>query len=253
MREVDSSNSFIWTIGAIRAKLCPWGRWTVLDESDLAYVRDHFDFWGRLNDDERRTLEGAIAKARFPRGSNLRGKGTECLGVLLVRSGELRAYIQGDDGREVTLYRLGPGELCVLSASCALDAITFEVSIDAMEDTEAYRVNLGAFERLTKQNVWVENFSYKSVIERFSDVMWAVEQLVFMRFDKRLAIFLLDESGKSKAPEIKATHEEIAKLVGSAREVVSRMLKSFETQGIVSLGRGTIKVVDREALRRITE
>jgi len=225
----------------------------VLDESDLAYIREHLGFWERLNDGERRTIEGSIAKARFPRGAILRGKDAECLGVLLVRSGELRAYIQGDDGREVTLYRLGAGEVCVLSASCALDAITFDILIDALEDTEVYRINLGAFERLARQNVWVENFSYKSAIERFSDVMWAVEQLVFMRFDKRLAIFLLDESIKSKAPEVKATHEEIAKLVGSAREVVSRMLKSFETQGIVSLGRGTIKVIDREALKRIAQ
>lgn len=223
----------------------------MLDESELAYVREHLGFWERLSDEERRVLEGSVAKARFPRGANLRGKNAECLGVLLVRSGELRAFIQGDDGREVTLYRLGPGEVCVLSASCALDAITFEISIDALEDTEAYRLGLGAFEKLARQNVWVENFSYKSAIERFSDVMWAVEQLVFMRFDKRLAIFLLDESGKSKVPEIKATHEEIARLVGSAREVVSRMLKSFETQGIVALGRGTIKVVDREALKKI--
>ena len=223
----------------------------MLGESDLEFIRSKLDFYPKLNDAERSSLEKAIVKMQYKKGSTLRSKDTECLGFLLVRSGELRTYIRSEDGREITLYRVGPGEACVLSASCVLNSISFDVSIDAAVDTEVYRIGLGAFERLVRENVWVENFSYRNAVERFSDVMWAIEQVLFMRFDKRLAIFLLDESTKSETAEIRATHDEIAKYVGSAREVVSRMLKSFETQGMVALARGSIRITDREKLKKL--
>ena len=127
--------------------------------------------------------------------------------------------------------------------------MNFDISIDSDQDSEVYKINLGVFDELMKTNVWVENFSYKSAVERFSDVMWAIEQVLFMRFDKRLAIFLLDES--SKTGEVAETHEAIAKYIGSAREVVSRMLKNFQTQGIVDLARGSIRIKDREALKKL--
>lgn len=223
----------------------------MLGESELTFIRSKLDFYEKLNDAERTALEKSIVSVRYAKGSTLRSKDTECLGVLLVQSGELRTYIQSDDGREITLYRIGEGEICVLSASCVLNSISFDVSIDAAADTEVFRIGLGAFEKLVRENVWVENFSYRNAVERFSDVMWAIEQVLFMRFDKRLAIFLLDESAKNGAGEIRATHDEIAKYVGSAREVVSRMLKSFETQGLVALARGSISVTDREKLKKL--
>jgi CRP/FNR family transcriptional regulator len=170
---------------------------------------------------------------------------------LIVRTGELRAYIQGEDGREVTLYRLGPGEVCVLSASCVLNSIDFDVLISASMDSEVLRVGIGVFEGVMSHNVWVENFAYKSAMERFSDVMWAVEQILFMRFDKRLAVYLLDASRADAEGFVRSTHEEIALNVGSAREVVSRMLKHFETQGWVALSRGAVRVLDRTALKAL--
>lgn len=223
----------------------------MLDSDELAFIRSHLEFYPKLEESEKQTLERSIARISYRKGTSLRSKDSECLGVLLVRSGSLRAYIQSEDGREITLYRMGPGELCVLSASCILNSLSFEVSIDADEDTEVFRINLGAFDELMKRNVWVENFSYKSAVERFSDVMWAIEQILFMRFDKRLAIFLLDESAKTG--EIKATHETIAKYVGSAREVVSRMLKQFETQGLVELARGSIRIKNRDELKKLLD
>jgi len=223
----------------------------MLEQNELSFVRSHLDFYEKLSAADAQSLERAVSKIRFPKGVSVRGRDSECLGVLLVRSGSLRAYIQGEDGREVTLYRLGPGEVCILSASCILNSLNFDVLIDSDEDSEAFKINLGVFESLMKRNVWVENFSYKSAVERFSDVMWAVEQVLFMRFDARLAIFLLDESAKSELGSIPATHEQIAKYVGSAREVVSRMLKHFESQGLVELSRGSIHVKDRDGLKKL--
>jgi CRP/FNR family transcriptional regulator len=223
----------------------------MLDESDLSFVRERLDFYAKLEPADRAALDRSVAKLRFKKGESLRSKDSECLGVLLVRAGELRAFIRSDDGREVTLYRIGPGEVCVLSASCLLNSITFDVAIEAKEETEVFRLGMGTFGEIVKRNVWAENFSYKNAVERFSDVMWAIEQVLFMRFDKRLAIFLLDESASREGGTIKATHDEIAKYVGSAREVVSRMLKSFEEQGLVSLGRGETRVIDRAGLKRL--
>lgn len=223
----------------------------MLDEGQLEFLRSRLGFYGKLDAAGKAKLERASSALFFPKGKSLRSDDSECLGLLLLRSGELRTFIRSEEGREVTLYRLAPGELCVLSATCVLNSIHFDVSIEAGRDSEVLKVSLGAFEELMRDNLWVENFAYKNAAERFSDVIWAVEQLLFMSFEKRLSIYLLDESSRSPEGGIEATHEEIAKNVGSAREVVSRALKAFESRGLVSLSRGSLRVLDRKALREL--
>jgi CRP/FNR family transcriptional regulator len=158
-----------------------------------------------------------------------------------------------EEGREITLYRLQEGDVCVLSASCVLSTITFDVHVDAEVDSEVLLVHASVFAELSRQNVYVEKFSYQLATERFSDVMWTMQQVLFMSFDKRLAIFLLDEMNKAEEDTIRLTHEQIAKYVGTAREVVTRMLKYFSGEGIVSLSRGGIKILDKKKLRSLTE
>lgn len=223
----------------------------MIGEKDLDYLSSHLDFWEKLNPDEKSLLQQSVSQVKYIKGTELRNRESECLGVLLIKEGGLRAFIRSEDGREVTLYRLGPGELCIFSASCVLNSLHFDVSIDADEDTTAIRINTGTFEKLVTTNVWVENCSYKSAVDKFGDIMWAFEQVLFMRFDTRLSIFLLDESNKNPDGIIEATHDQIAKYVGSAREVVSRMLKNFETKKLVELSRGSIKVISREGLRSL--
>lgn len=221
----------------------------MLDKEELIYVKSQLDFWEHLSDSEKSIIENSITKVAYEKGYNLHSAENECLGVILIQSGELRTYILSEDGREVTLYRLSSGDTCVLSASCVLNSITFDVHIDAQADTNAYLLNISTFSRLSKNNIYVENFALRKSVERFSDVMWALEQLLFMRFDKRLAIFLLDEMLKTNSSEINLTQEQIAKYIGSAREVVSRMLKSFQTQGILEQSRGMIHITNREKLK----
>jgi len=223
----------------------------MMQQEDLDYLRTHLDFWDKLEPEQKADLEKSASLVKYARGTELRSKESECLGVLLLKTGSLRSFIRSEDGREVTLYRLAPGELCIFSASCVLNSLHFDVSIDADEDTEAIRIHTGLFDKLVRTNVWVENISYKNAVEKFGDIMWAFEQVLFMRFDTRLAIFLLDESAKSPDALITATHDQIAKYVGSAREVVSRMLKNFESKKLVELSRGSIKVVSREGLRKL--
>jgi CRP/FNR family transcriptional regulator len=223
----------------------------MLKKEDLTYIGDNVVFWNQLSDTEKQLCLNNFSIIKYGKGVNLHGAGKECEGLILVRSGELRVYILSEEGRDVTLFRISEGENCILSASCILGNITFDVLIDAEQDTEILLLSVDTFEKLARENIYVENFIYKKSTDRFSEVMWAIEQILFMSFDKRLAVFLHDETVKTKSNKIKLTHEQIARYIGSAREVVSRMLKSFESQGILKLSRGTIEIVDKEKLREL--
>lgn len=223
----------------------------MVDASNREFLHKAFSFWDKLNTKEQELLENAANPVHYEQGRNVYSGTNDCLGILLVKSGGLRCYILSEDGREVTLYRLNSNDVCILSASCILKNITFDIHIDAEVDTDVLLVSASAFQTVCSQNIYAENFSNKLMVDRFSDVMWSVEQILFMSFDKRLAIFLLDELSTTGTDEITMTHEQIAKYLGSAREVVSRMLKYFANEGLVELSRGTVKILDKKELRKL--
>lgn len=206
-------------------------------------------FYEKLNEIEKEMLLSQTTTVTYPKNTVVYSNALECLGVILLTKGCLRTYMLSEQGRDITLYRLYAGDICILSASCLLSNITFDVIIESEEDCEALLLNTRMFQKLMSSNVYVENFSYKSTIDRFSDVMWTMEQILFMSFDQRLSVFLLDESVKNQSDTIKLTHAQIAKYMGSAREVVSRMLKRFEADGLVQLTRGGIVLLDKKRLR----
>ncbi len=224
---------------------------SVLNKSDFEFLKENLGFWDKLNEKEKSLVLNNTTKITYAKGAVLHNADNECLGLIIIQKGGLRVYILSEDGREVTLFRLAEGDACVLSASCILNNITFDVIIDAETETEVLLLNVGTFSKLNNENIYVENFAYKNTADRFSDVMWAIEQILFMSFDKRLATFLIDEAAKTKTTDINLTHDQIAKYLGSAREVVSRMLKNFEAQGILKLSRGLIQITDKEKLRKI--
>lgn len=211
----------------------------------------HFSFWEHLSETEQQSLCNHTNVTSFSKGSTIHSPGEECIGILLVKKGHLRVYMLSEDGRDITLYRLFPGDVCILSASCVLEAITFDVLIDAEEDTDVLQISAAAFRQLAEQNIYVKAFGYELTTDRFSDVMWAMQQILFMSADRRLAIFLLDEMTKTGNNEIRLTHEQIARYMGSAREVVSRMLKYFAQEGIVILFRGGLQIIDKEKLKKL--
>lgn len=220
---------------------------------NVSLFNDHFSFWPHLSQEQKEYAMSHASILCYRKGTNIHSGESNCVGLILVKTGELRVYMLSEEGREITLYRLREGDVCVLSASCVLSTITFDVHVDAEADSEILLISASAFQELTRQNVYVEKFSYQLATERFSDVMWAMQQILFMSFDKRLAIFLLDELIKTEDDTIRLTHEQIAKYVGTAREVVTRMLKYFSSEGIVALSRGGIKVLDKKKLRNLTE
>lgn len=210
-----------------------------------------FPFWMNLSSVDKDFLCRHSRMVRYSKGINIHD-GNECTGVILVQSGCLRVYILSEQGKEITLYRLFPGDMCMLSASCVLQSITFDVFADAEQDSECCIIAGAAFASVSERVPEMKIFALETAVSRFSDVMWVMQQILFMSFDRRLAIFLLDETAKTGTDIVKLTHEQIAKYMGSAREVVSRMLKYFSAEGMVEMSRGGIRILDKKKLRSLT-
>lgn len=223
----------------------------MINTEDIQIITQACPFWQHLSKSEQNTLTSSAAVSSHKKGEPIHSADFQCVGMLLVKSGSLRVYILSEDGREITLYRIASKETCILSASCVLQSITFDVYIDAVTDCELIRIPSSAVSLLMNDNIYVEAYIYRLTTERFSDVMWAMQQILFMSFDKRLAIFLLDESAALHSDEVRMTHEEIAKLMGSAREVVTRMLKYFSSEGYVELARGVVTILNKNALKKL--
>ena len=209
-----------------------------------------FPFWNDLAESDKDTFCRSSVLVRYPKGTTIHD-GNECTGVILPKSGCLRLYMLSEEGKEITLYRLFPGDVCILSASCVLHSITFDVMVDAEEDCECCIVGGCAFAEISERVPSVKIYALEAALSRFSDVMWVMQQILFMSMDKRLAIFLLDELAKTGSDTVKLTHEQIARYMGSAREVVTRMLKYFASEGIVEVTRKGVIVLDKQRLRTL--
>ena len=208
-------------------------------------------FWDDIEETDRSIICENTVFRSFAAGENIHSGG-ECSGVIFVRSGCLRVYILSENGKDITLYRLFPGDMCMLSASCVLESITFDVTIDAEEDSECIIIGGTVFNTLSQKYKDIRIFSLETAVSRFSDVMWVMQQILFMSMDKRLAIFLIDESARTNSDEILLTHEQIAKYIGSAREVVSRTLKYLSSEGLVEVSRKGVRITDKAGLRKLS-
>lgn len=223
----------------------------MIDKKNIEEIQSVLPFWEHLTPGHKELFIQNASMNYYSKGTSIHDAELSCIGLLYVKKGSLRVYMMSEDGREITLYRIQQGEICVLSASCVLNSITFDVHVDTVEDCELIQICSVTLSKLMDENIYVEVFAYKLIAERFSDVMWTMQQILFMSFDRRLAIFLLDETASTGSDEIHMTHEQIARFMGSAREVVTRMLKYFSSEGLVGLSRGSVKILDRAKLRAL--
>lgn len=212
--------------------------------------KEIFPFWEEIPDADRDYICQNSMSVTYPKGAGVHD-GNECSGVIFVCSGSLRLSMMSDEGKDITLYRLHKGDMCMLSASCVLQSITFDVFINAEEDSQCYVISGPAYAAVSERNPSIKIFSLEAAVSRFSDVMWVMQQILFMSMDKRLAIFLTDESARTGKDTITLTHEQIARYMGSAREVVSRMLKYFANEGIVEVSRKGVHILDKKRLRKL--
>lgn len=216
-------------------------------------IAEYFPIYNQLTKAEQELLEQSAVLRKVPQGTLVHGDGSSCIGLLLIRSGQFRAYMTSEEGKEITLYRLFDRDICLFSASCIMTSIQFDIMIAAEKDTEFWAVPPYIFKKLTESNVRMANYANQLMATRFTDVMWLVEQIMWKSFDKRLAAFLLEECNLEGTQKLQITHEKIAAHLGSAREVVTRMLKHFQTEGMVALTRGTITITDPDKLEILAE
>lgn len=213
----------------------------------------HFPIWDKLTPAQQKVISQSSQTRSVPKGTVLHNGSIDCLGLLLILSGQLRAYIISDEGREITLYRLFERDVCIFSASCIMRNIQFEVIIEAEKDSEIIVLPPHIYKKLMEESAAVANFSNQVMGSRFTEVMWLIEQIMWKSFDKRLASFLIEESVLDNTDSLKITHEKIANHLGTAREVVTRMLRYFQCEGLVKLSRGTIELTDKKRLEEISE
>ena len=214
---------------------------------------DYFPIWNKMTPEHKQRLTDSADRLKVKAGTVVHNGNMDCLGLLLIQSGQLRVYTLSSEGREITLYRLFDHDICLFSASCVMPNIQFEVIIEAEKDAEMWVLPSCLFKDLMEESAVVANYANQLISSRFSEVMWLMEQIMWKSFDKRLASFLLEESVLEDSTSLKITHEKIANHMGTAREVVTRMLRYFQSEGMVKLTRGTVEIVDEAALEDLAK
>ena len=216
-------------------------------------LANYFPIWNKLTKDQQERIESATEFRKVKKGTVLHNGSLDCLGLLLIRSGQLRAYILSDEGREITIYRLFEMDICLFSASCVMPNMQFDIIIEAEKDTELWIIPACLYKDLMDESLAVATYANNLISSHFSELMWLVEQIMWKSFDKRLAKFLIEESALEDTTSLKITHEIIANHMGSAREVVTRMLRYFQTEGMVKLNRGTVELTDLKRLEDLAQ
>ena len=212
---------------------------------------EYIPFWDKLTPAQQRQVGEVIEFRTVKKGAHIHDSSAECLGLVMVRSGQLRAYILSEDGREITIGRLFEYDVSLLSASCVMPDLQFNIMIEAEKDTQFWSISACLFKNLMDESLAVSNYARSLIGSNLSELMWLMEQIMWKSFDKRLAAFLLEESAIEGTAELKITHEKIAAHMGTAREVVTRMLRYFQNEGMVRLTRGTIEITDTKRLEKL--
>ena len=216
-------------------------------------IQELFPVWDKLTAQQQALLSATAVSRTLGKGAVLHDGSADCAGLVLIRSGQLRAYILSEDGREITLYRLFERDTCLFSASCVMRSMQFEIMISAEKDSQVWIIPPHIYKQLVEQSAPVANFVNELMATRFTEVMWLIEQIMWRSQDKRLAGFLVEEANLEGTPVLRLTHEMIANHLGTAREVVTRMLRYFQNEGYIKLSRGVVEIIDRDGLQDLAE
>ncbi|SFP85329.1 CRP/FNR family transcriptional regulator, anaerobic regulatory protein [Oscillibacter sp. PC13] len=216
-------------------------------------LKDYFPVWDRLTVPQQEILSQSVVRRMFSKGAIIHSGEADCIGILLVRSGQLRAYNLSSEGRELTISRLFERDICLFSAACMMNSFQCDVFISAEKDSEVWAIPPRVYKAVMEQSAPLANYTNELMASRFSDVMWVMEQVMWKRQDQRVAAFLLEEAAIEGTDQLKITHENIANHLGAHREVVTRMLRYFQSEGMVKLTRGGIEIVNPGKLRELSE
>ena len=215
--------------------------------------KNYFPIWNKLNNEQQERIMEVLQLHKVEKGTHIHDSGAECLGLVVMKSGQLRTYMLSEEGREVSISRLFEYDVSLLSASCVMPDLQLNVMIEAEKDSEFWSIPACLFKNLMDESAAVSGFANSLMSSNFSELMWLMEQIMWRSFDKRLAAFLVEEVAVEGSAELKITHEKIANHMGTAREVVTRMLRYFQTEGLVKLTRGSVEVLNGPKLRELAE
>ncbi len=210
-----------------------------------------FLIWDKLSAAQQRGILDSLAFRQIKRGAVIHNGSMDCTGLLLVKAGQLRAYILSEEGREITIYRLFDRDICLFSASCMLRSAQFDITIEAEKDTDLWVIPAEVYRQIMEESAPVANYTNEIMAARFSEVMWLVEQIMWKSMDRRVAAFLLEEAAIEDGNRLAITHETIAKHLGTHREVVTRMLRYLQGEGMVKLSRGVVEITDWDQLEAL--
>ena len=214
---------------------------------------EYLPFWDKLTGEQKERIAQVVEFRSVKKGTRIHDSSAECLGLVAVRGGQLRAYILSEDGREITIGRLFEYDVSLLSASCVMPDLQMNVMIEAEKDTEFWSIPACLFKNLVDESLAVSNYCQNLLSSNFSELMWLMEQIMWKSMDKRLAAFLAEETRVEGSNVLKLTHETIANHMGTAREVVTRMLRYFQSEGLVKLSRGTVEIIDLRRLEKVAD
>lgn len=225
----------------------------MLNSSDLQFIAANLPFFGQLSAEETDLVTRYCVLHHLNKNVIFHHGMEDCSGFILLRRGAVRAFILSESGREISLYRLNPGDSCLLTSACSLNQMDYNISLQAEKASDLFIIPPDIFSNLADSNPAVKSYSLELMSKRLQQVMWVLENTLFTSLDKRLSSFLLEQARQEKSLTLHLTHEAIASYLGTAREVVTRMLNYFHEEGLVSLSRGQVTLQDPEGLKALSK
>ena len=221
----------------------------MLSQDDFIRIKNTLPFLNQADQNMIRSFRGEAFLAKLPANQDVYLQGDIVDHIALLLSGSVRVYKIGETGREITLYRFGLGESCVLTANAILNQRAFPAIAMVEEDAEVVLIPADVFQSWVKEYDLWRDFVFELLSDRLSTIIDVVDEVVFNRMDQRIAAWLINHSGEQ--PEIKVTHQLIADDLGSSREVISRLLEDLSRKGWIVTRRGSIEILNHPMLEKM--
>lgn len=214
-------------------------------------LRQTLPFWEELEPKDQEALADRVAEGSYTKGHILHFGGKNCAGVQIIKKGQVRVFVTSQGGGEITLFRLVEGDVGILSAACMMKGMDIELDMEVEDDSVICTIPKNLYKEISDHNPKVKDYTLEMLAEKFSDIMWLFNQYVFSNVASRLADTILEHRALGGGDSFSITHDALARDIGTAREVVTRLLKQFQTDGLVKLTRGKIEVLDAQKLGKV--
>lgn len=218
---------------------------------DKLYSIQQMPFYGLLTDGQKEEVLNHSEIKKFKKGEIISGLLSPCIGPFMILEGEVRAMMDDENFREVTLFRLYKGEMALLSAACVLEYVTFDAKFVVETDSVLLVIQSCTVKKIMAENLAVRCVIFEGLTDRFSSCMHTMHDLLFTRYDRRVASFLVERYVYTGETEFYITQEEIAKMTSSVREVAGRTIRRFAKEGLIKYGRGKITLLDVKKLKEM--